>query len=64
MWSVFYVVGGVKGGLHIGSCKDGEGIVRFPQRLSLSLMSLERCVSRSDSAGRLLVIHALVRPLL
>lgn len=29
LWSVFYVVGGVKGGLYIGSCRDVEGIVKI-----------------------------------
>lgn len=55
---IFYVVGGVKVGLYIGSCKGVEGIVRFPLwhspahspslTLSPSFMSLERQMSGSD----------------
>lgn len=55
---VFYVVGGVKVGLYIGSCKGVEGIARFPLWHSLahsvlltlfpSFMSLERQISGSD----------------
>lgn len=37
LWSVLYVVGGVKGGLYIGSCRDVEGIFRFPQWRSRAL---------------------------
>lgn len=68
LWSVFYVVGGVKGGLYIGSCRDVEGIVRFPQWRARSLsrfMSLERSLSRSDSiADCLRVIYAVIRAVL
>lgn len=30
LWSVFYVVGGVKGGLYIGSCRNVGGLSDFP----------------------------------
>lgn len=48
LWSVLYVVGGVKGSLYIGSCRDVEGIFRFPlwrSRVLFCFMSLERCSS-------------------
>lgn len=54
---VFYVVGGVKGGMYTGSCRDVEGIVKFPQwhpyslSFSFGFMSLERCLSCWDSSA-------------
>lgn len=62
------MVGGVKGGLYIGSCRDVEGIVRFPQWHSLSLplsLSLGCFLSRSDSSADCQgVIYAVIRAVL
>ena len=65
LWSVFYVVGGVKGGPYVGSCIDVEGIVRFPQWHALSLSLFTLAHPRSDSSADCLrVIYAAIRAVL